>query len=203
MAGAFVCQLASLRDGDPELLVVIEMVPFALTLRTNFPFTAFVELAGLASEATVYNSLAEYFTKVSSPRLLAPGTVAPLPGTCETDATGQVRGGEDGHTIALVTGQIVESQTLRNGLTGHAYWRLVVATERGRIDVFASQAAMRGEPAAGRLVQAKVQLVGRTTNRAESHGQDGGRAAHGEPSTANGDEVPDLPSRRVASGRGG
>lgn len=203
MAGAFVCQLASLLDGDPELLVVVEMVPFALTLRTSFPFTAFVELAGLASEATIYNSLAEYFTKISSPRLLAPGAVAPLPGACETDPAGPGRGGDDGHTTALVTGEIVELQPLCNGLTGHAYWRLVVATERGRIDVFASQAALRGQPATGRLVQAKVQMVGRTTNHAESRGQDIGSAPRAEPSAIDGDGVTDVPRRRSAGGRGG
>lgn len=168
MAGAFVCYLPALRQGDCALQVEIEMVPFGLTLRTVHPFTAFVELSGLASEAIVYESVADYFKRMTTSRLVSPGAVVPIPAAGEHD--GGMAGGGDSHCVAIVTGLVLKCRKVKNSLTGHDYWHLIVGTERGRIDVFSAVAAMRGEPAAGRLVQAKVRLVGRTTNRAEMSG---------------------------------
>lgn len=161
LAGAYVCYLPSQREGGRELQIVLEMVPYALTHQVEVPFEAYVELLGLVTEATIYTSLTDYFVRVTSSQLVAPGTLVPLIEGSERDAA-------DLRCVAVVTGLITECERLANSLTGLAYWRLIVATERGHVDLVAPEAVLGGKPAVGVLIQAKARLIGRTSNRLDA-----------------------------------
>lgn len=202
LTGAVVCYLPALRDGDRELQIVVEMVPFGLTLMPPPPFTAFVDLIGLALEATVYATPAEYFTRVGAGALLvAPSAVVPLLSASDGEAAGV--GSGELRCPAIVGGRITACEKLRNGLTGSDYWRVAVATDRGAIDVFAAEKDLRGVPVVGHLLQAKARLVGRTTNRAEqgSRGDTAAEAgAGGEASGSDLQTASPAPRRAVAAG---
>lgn len=198
LSGAFVCYLPPRREGDRELQIVLEMVPFAATPRADLPFHASVEVLGLATEATVYPSLSAYFVRVASARLVAPGSVVPLLTSAGAEVANTMA--DDLRCTAVVTGTVLDSRRLVNSITDIPYWRLLVATERGTFALAAAETDMHGAPAVGAIVQAKARLVGRLRAIA-------GPAAAPAPEEADPDE--DHPAvgprqtrmRRTASGR--
>lgn len=159
LAGAYICYLPPRRDGDRELQIVLEMVPFAATPRADLPFNASVEVLGLATEATVYPSLSAYFVRVASARLVAPGSVVPLLTSAGAEVANAMA--DDLRCTAIVTGSVLDSRRLVNSITDIPYWNLLVATERGTFALAAAETDMHGTPAAGSIVQAKARLVGR------------------------------------------
>jgi hypothetical protein len=162
LAGAYVCYLPSQREGDRALQIVLEMVPYGLTRQVEPPFEAYVELLGLVTDATIYTSLTDYFVRVTSSQLVAPGTVVPQIEGSERDAA-------DLRCMVVVTGVVTECERLESSLSGLPYWRLIVATERGHFDLVAPEAAFDGKPTVGVLIQAKARLIGRTSSQVDAN----------------------------------
>ena len=159
LSGAFVCYLPPLREGDRELQIVLEMVPFGLIPRSGLPFKASVQVLGLATEATIYPSVQDYFVRVATARLVAPSAVVPLLTSAGAEVANAMA--DDLRCFAMVTGRILDSRRLVNSITDIPYWRLLVATERGTFALATAETAMHGDPKVGALVQAKARLVGR------------------------------------------
>lgn len=158
LVGGWSVVLPALARGDRPLPLTIEIVPYRMHTTEATTFTAYIRVLGLASEATVYPSPAAFLERASKGNLLSLGAIAPLSHAAGAAAVPQT--GPDQRCVALVTGSIEEARQITNPLSGQPYFWLVLATDRGRINVVASGRMLLGAPPAiGAVLQAKVRLI--------------------------------------------
>lgn len=156
--GVCIANLPALRRKERGLPFVFEQVGYAVE-RSEPPFDARVQLAGLAHRVWAYATETEFLRTVPSQRLISRGAIAAMNEDEIWDARliYQTKPG----ALWLVTGLIVKSIQLRNPLANKPYYWLLVQTDRGDIDVVANPAVIEGDISSGHTIQTIVSMVGR------------------------------------------
>ena len=141
---------------------VFEQVGFAAE-----PFqgaiSARVQILGLAQKVWAYAREKDYLAATPPKRLIGPGALTMVEPEDVAEA-GLVYKTKPA-TLWLVTGVIRRSMRLVNPLTGASYAWVLLATDRGEIDLVANPAVIQGDISAGHTLQTVASMCGRIIAR--------------------------------------
>ena len=115
-----------------------------------------VELAGFAVELNVYST--EEAFREAQPELKPLGVPAFLPAGMMAQTEGK-----QPTAHALMVGRALESERVRNRLTGRDFLRVRMETPAGPLDLIADPDMVEGPPESGAILQAGAWLSGRIT----------------------------------------
>ena len=127
------------------------------------PGLARVQITGLAQKIWAYPTETAYLASTPSKRLIGRGALTMVEPEEVADA-GLIYTTKPA-TLWLVTGVVRRSIRLTNPLTGTSYVWLLLATDRGEIDVIANPAVIAGDISDGHTVQTVVSMTGRIIER--------------------------------------
>jgi hypothetical protein len=161
--GVCIASLPASRRRGRSIPFVFEQVGFAADAAEG-PYDARVQVAGLAHCLTAYPTESEYLRALPSRRLVARGSIVAMEPD-EVADMGLIYRTKPG-ALWLVTGVIKKTIRLQNPLIHRPYHWLLVATDRGEIDVVANPGVIAGDISRGHSVQAVVSMVGRVLESA-------------------------------------
>ena len=161
--GVCLAYLDDLKGGGRPAPFVFEQVGFAAD-----PFSsaiqARVQILGLAHKVWAYPSERDYLAATPAKRLVGRGALTMVEPEEVADA-GLVYKTKPA-TLWLVTGLIRRSIRMTNPLTGTSYAWMLLATDRGEIDLVANPAVIDGDISVGHTLQTVATMVGRIIARA-------------------------------------
>ena len=144
----------------PELLV--EMVPFKpIVVLPDTPKQHTLQIVGFCTRLETFKSLADYLQNMPRKLLCPPGSIL----ATAAGPTLRRRVGTLGQSAAMITGVVKQVRRLTNPVTGNGYHWLLVATDRGEIDLLAASIGEENGPSVGSLICAHADLVARPTER--------------------------------------
>ena len=141
---------------------VFEQLGFAAD-RFTTSFRARVQILGLAQKAWAYASEKDYLAATPGKRLIGRGALTMV----EPDDVKDVglRYKTKPATLWLLTGEIRRSMRLTNPLTGASYAWMLLATDRGEIDLVAHPDVIEGDISVGHVLQTVATMTGRIIAR--------------------------------------
>jgi hypothetical protein len=144
----------------PELLV--EMVPFEpLVVTSDAQAPRTLQIVGFCTRLEYFKDLADYLQTMPRKLLCPPGSIL----ATAAGPTLRRRVGTLGQSAAMITGVVQQVRRLTNPVTGNGYHWLLVATERGEVDLLAASIGEENGPSIGSLICAHADLVARATQR--------------------------------------
>ena len=141
---------------------VFEQLGFAADRFTQ-SIRARVQILGLAQKAWAYASEKEYLAATPGKRLIGRGALTMVEPDDVKDAG--LRYKTKPATLWLVTGEIRRSIRMTNPLTGASYAWVLLATDRGEIDLVASPEVIEGDISVGHIMQTVATMTGRIIAR--------------------------------------
>ncbi len=122
-----------------------------------------VQVTGLAQKVWAFPTEADYLANVASNRMIARGAMAEVDAKDIPDVAMIYR--PKPGALWLATGIVKRSIRLTNPVTNNPYAWLLLATERGDIDIVANPSVIDGDISVGHTVQAVVTMAGRIIER--------------------------------------
>lgn len=123
------------------------------------PGAARIQITGLAQRIWAYPSEQAYLSATPSKRLIGRGALTMVEPEEVIDAG--LTYATKPATLWLVSGVVRRSIRLTNPLTGTSYVWLLLATDRGDIDIIANPAVIRGDISDGHTLQLVASMAGR------------------------------------------
>ncbi len=163
LAGLWQIALQADRHTGRAPSILVEIVPFEpIPATTSAPLPRNLQIVGFCHRLDVFTTLSDYLLHLPAKLLCPPGSIVPA---ASVDTLHR-RIGKTGQAAAMITGEVIQLRRLINPVTGLAYQWLLVATERGPIDLLTAAEQSTSKLCIGTLVCAQVDLVARPTDRA-------------------------------------
>ena len=150
--------LDDLAGGGRPAPFVFEQVGFAAAPLVA-PVEARVQILGIAQKVWAYPTETAYLAATPPKRLIGRGALTMVEPD-EVAEAGLVYKTKPA-TLWLVTGEIRRSIRMVNPLTGASYAWVLLATDRGLIDLIANPAVIEGDISAGHTLQTVASMCGR------------------------------------------
>ncbi len=160
--GVCLAYLDDLKGKGRPAPFVFEQLGFAADRFTQ-AIRARVQILGLAQKAWAYASEKDYLAATPGKRLIGRGALTMIEPDDVKDAGLLYK--TKPATLWLVTGEIRRSIRMTNPLTGTSYAWVLLATDRGEIDLVASPDVIEGDISVGHILQTVATMTGRIIAR--------------------------------------